>query len=338
MNMKANNNNISDSTSNKMSFLKYKDTIEENDLVLAFIGRENIKPIKIKLGESLNTRYGVFPHDSMIGLKYGSQIISPKGYGFIYLLYPTPELWTLSLPHRTQIVYTPDSSYIIQRLNVINGSRVIEAGTGSGSFSHSFARTIGEEGKLFSYEFHEPRFKQAKLEFEDHNLNNFIITNRDVCNDGFEISNEPNINADIVFLDLPAPWEAIPHLKNVISNNKKVGICCFSPCIEQVVKTVESLQENGWIEIEMTSIMAKKWESRKEMVRKVDDALERLRDVMKRQKEEKDYGFNPFGKGRRVMEGDSEFEWFEVSKTGPELKSHTSYLTFAYFVPTINKE
>ncbi|GMF82150.1 unnamed protein product [[Candida] boidinii] len=128
-----------------MAFLDFKKTIEEGDIALAFIGRDQIKSVVITKGQSVNTRYGVFPHESMIGLPYGSQITSSSGYGFIHILAPTPELWTVSLPHRTQIVYTPDSSYIIQRLNVTAGSRVIEAGTGSGSFSHSFARTVGHK-------------------------------------------------------------------------------------------------------------------------------------------------------------------------------------------------
>lgn len=145
-----------------MSFLHYKDIIEEGDLVMAFISRNDIKPVIAKSGATLNTRYGVFPHDLMIGARYGEQIASAKGYGFIHLLQPTPELWTLSLPHRTQIVYTFDSSYVVQRLRVLPGSRVIEAGTGSGSFSHAFARTIHSNGRLFSYEFHRPRYEEAK--------------------------------------------------------------------------------------------------------------------------------------------------------------------------------
>lgn len=35
-------------------------------------------------------------------------------------------------------------------------------GTGSGSFSHSVARTIGSSGHLWSYEFHEARANKAK--------------------------------------------------------------------------------------------------------------------------------------------------------------------------------
>lgn len=44
------------------------------------------------------------------------------------MLRPTPELWTLALPHRTQILYHPDISYITMWLAIKPGSVVIEAG------------------------------------------------------------------------------------------------------------------------------------------------------------------------------------------------------------------
>lgn len=349
-----------------MGFLKYKDIIEDGDLVIVYLSRTSYQPITVKAGDTLNTRFGSFPHDTMIGKKYGSQLITPKGLGYIYLLFPTPELWTLSLPHRTQIVYTQDSSYIIERMNVISGSRVIEAGTGSGSFTHAFARSVGTKGTVFTYEFHEERYLKAKEEFHSHGLDECVVfTHRDVCADGFEVKGlkEP-MKADVVFLDLPSPWEAIPHLDKVIAKDRKVSICCFSPCVEQVVKTVEALTENGWLKPEMTEVSGITWEARKEMCREVDDAIKRLKDVKQRQREgldevrkmasegpkpedwdekhnrkrtleERDRGFNPFGKGRRVAEGEEGYEWFDVSKAEQEIKTHTSYLTFACKVPQL---
>lgn len=328
-----------------MGFLKTKKVIEEGDLVLIYITRNQIRPIYIKKDEELNTRFGSFPHNSMIGLPFGSQISTPKGKGFVYLLHPTAELWTLSLPHRTQIVYTADSSYIIQRLNVKNGTNVIEAGTGSGSFTHAFSRSCGLDGKVFSFEFHEPRYIQAKDEFIKHDLNNTIITHRDVCKDGFKIENFKELKAQVIFLDLPSPWEAIKHLNDVIAKNEMVGICCFSPCIEQVVKTVEALENEGWINIEMTEIQGRLYEAHKAMKRDVKDAVKRLEYVKQKQieglekikqgihlkkSEEKDYGFNPFGRGKRIMEGEEGYEWFDVSRNELEVKTHTSYLTFAF--------
>ena len=341
-----------------MPFIDRKKYIAEGDLVLVYVSRTIIKPIYVKSGENFNTRFGSFPHDTMIGLEFGSQITTPKDRGFVYLLQPTPELWTMSLPHRTQIVYTPDSSYILQRLDVRVGSKVIEAGTGSGSFTHAFARTVNSEGKLFSFEFHESRYEQARDEFLMHGLVNTTITHRDVCTNGFDIENI-SLDADAIFLDLPSPWEAIPHLKSVIATDRRVGICCFSPCFEQVVKTVESLQKEGWSGIELTETQGRLYESHKAMKREVDDAVKRLKFVKEKQREglaliktgkrprkdedealtkERDYGFNPFGKGKRIIEGDEEFEWFNVTRLEAEVKTHTSYLVFATKMPLADEK
>ncbi|CAI4043588.1 tRNA 1-methyladenosine methyltransferase subunit GCD14 SKDI_10G0950 [Saccharomyces kudriavzevii IFO 1802] len=357
-------------------FSGYKDLIEEDDLTLIWVSRDNIKPVRMQSEGVFNTRYGSFPHKDIIGKPYGSQIaIRTKGsnkFAFVHVLQPTPELWTLSLPHRTQIVYTPDSSYIMQRLKCSPHSRVIEAGTGSGSFSHAFARSVG---RLFSFEFHHVRYEQALEEFKAHGLidDNVTMIHRDVCRDGFIIkrgdttsykfpNNEAtaSLNANVVFLDLPAPWDAIPHLDSVIATHEKIGLCCFSPCIEQVDKTLEALEKYGWTDVEMVEIQGRQYESRRQMVRSLDDALERLRDIKRHKlqgverrkrmfsntidsnddKIEKRNGegipltekakFNPFGKGSRIKEGDSNYKWQEVTKVETEIKSHTSYLTFAF--------
>ncbi|QBM88247.1 tRNA (adenine-58-N(1)-) methyltransferase subunit Gcd14p [Metschnikowia aff. pulcherrima] len=351
-----------------MSFYEYKDHIAEGDLVLAFISRGLIKPFTVKKGEFLNTRFGSFEHDRMIGMKYGAQMGGVKEKGFVHLLHPTPELWTISLPHRTQIVYTPDSSYIVQRLGITSGSRVIEAGTGSASFTHAFARTVGDDGKVFSYEFHEPRYLEARRELAEHGLllRNCVITHRDVCNDGFAITGLPetdlisgHLECDSVFLDLPSPWTAIPNLSGVVTSQRRVGICCFSPCIEQVDKTIEALESHGWTDIEMVEIAGRRWEARKEMERDVGDVIKRLKHIQGRKlqgiesrrqvkvgehapgekrpltdlPEPDSPSYNPFGKGLRIREGDEQFQWKQVTKIESEVKTHTSYLTFAYLVP-----
>lgn len=71
------------------------------------------------------------------------------------------ETRTLALPHRTQILYAPDIAFISSYLNVVGGSKVVEAGTGSGSFTHSLARNVGPTGKVHSFEFNEERYLKA---------------------------------------------------------------------------------------------------------------------------------------------------------------------------------
>lgn len=98
---------------------------------------------------------------------------------------------TLAVPHRTQILYLPDIAFITSFLDIKAGSRVIEAGTGSGSLSHSLARTVGAKGKVYSFEFHEERYEKARVEFDSHGLDGVIqLKHQDVYKHGFELIDE----------------------------------------------------------------------------------------------------------------------------------------------------
>lgn len=98
--------------------------------------------------------------------------------GWAFVLQPTPELWTQTLPHRTQIIYTPDISMILYQLDIKPGSFVIESGTGSGSLSHYFIRAVKPHGHLHTFDFHELRVEQAREEFTNHGLSNFVTVRK----------------------------------------------------------------------------------------------------------------------------------------------------------------
>ncbi|KAG6994087.1 tRNA (adenine(58)-N(1))-methyltransferase catalytic subunit trm61 [Physcia stellaris] len=368
-------------------------------------------------GPVTNTRFGSFPHSTLVNQPWGSQIrasevdtgsrgrkgwegkgkkrkrgegdeavtdeqelgieeerarkeIKTAASGFVHILPPTPELWTSSLPHRTQVVYTPDYSYILHRLRARPGSVVIEAGAGSGSFTHAAARAVfngyprptttntstqteepadlndpqsAKQGKVYSFEFHEPRCAALKQEIQDHGLSSIVeLTHRDVCSEGFLPDTDPPIHADAIFLDLPAPWLALKHLTRRIRRKPSplptppqnppqppsprppdanpppnapsqpppaippettpnpalhpalaVHVCTFSPCIEQVTRTISTLRSLGWLDISMVELSAKKIEVRRERVglqeeglrgvnaspANVNEAVERLREV-----------------------------------------------------------
>ncbi|SPO00734.1 related to GCN4 translational repressor GCD14 protein [Cephalotrichum gorgonifer] len=206
--------------------------------------------------------------------------------GFVHILKPSPELWTVSLPHRTQVVYTPDYSYVLQRLRAFPGKTIIEAGAGSGSFTHASARAVyngfpsgpeDKKGKVYSFEFHPERFQKMKHEITEHGLDGIVqITHRDVYNGGFNINGKsPKANA--IFLDLPAPWDALHHLSrhrptqasldgtvaddswvSPLDPDQSVYLCTFSPCIEQVIRTIEKMRELGWVNVEMVEVAHKK--------------------------------------------------------------------------------
>jgi tRNA (adenine57-N1/adenine58-N1)-methyltransferase len=177
------------------------------------------------------------------------QLYASKGgeiKGFVHVLAPTPELWTLSLAHRTQIIYAVDIAVIIMTLGIKPGCRIVESGTGSGSLTTSFARAAGPTGHVFTFEFNADRVAKAQDDFRVLNLDRVVtVAHADACVDGFGAALSNSINA--VFLDLPRPWDALKHAYSVLARNGTV--CCFSPCIEQVQKTCETLTTLGFEDI-----------------------------------------------------------------------------------------
>ncbi len=187
---------------------------------------------------------------------------------------------------------------------------VIESGTGSGSFSHSIARIIGDRGKLFTFEFHPVRAEKAREEFETHGLSHIItVDHRDVCKNGFDMEN----CADAVFLDLPAPWEAIEHAKRTLRKDRPTRVCCFSPCAEQVQRTCEALRTSGFYEVEMFEVLL-----RDHIVTKLDLKKDILPDNLA---------------SSSSFPNASNPSSMLVSRPTDGMRGHTSYLTFATLIP-----
>ncbi|XP_024880612.1 tRNA (adenine(58)-N(1))-methyltransferase catalytic subunit TRMT61A, partial [Temnothorax curvispinosus] len=202
-----------------MSFKTTKEVIEDGDRVILYLSPSNMHSLEVKAKRSnkkgeiidnmFHTTYGAVRVVSLIGQKYGSKVELSRGWA--YVLQPTPELWTLTLPHRTQIIYSPDSSLIIHLMELRPGSIIIET------------------------------------EFKKHGLNTFVtLKERDVCLEGF--GEELKHKIDAVFLDLPHPWLAIEHATVAL---KQTGgkLCFFSPCIEQVQRTCAKLISKGFIDV-----------------------------------------------------------------------------------------
>lgn len=96
-----------------MTFDSFKETIEENDTVILYISFNSMQALKVqptkvnKKGEVieniLQTTYGSLNIKDLVGVPFGSKVQLSKGYA--YVLYPTPELWTKTLPHRYRFFF-----------------------------------------------------------------------------------------------------------------------------------------------------------------------------------------------------------------------------------------
>uniref|UniRef100_A0A0E0GZ26 tRNA (adenine(58)-N(1))-methyltransferase n=1 Tax=Oryza nivara TaxID=4536 RepID=A0A0E0GZ26_ORYNI len=226
--------------------------IAEGDTVVVYERHDAMRAVAVRPGAVLQNRFGVFRHDDWIGRPFGCKVHSAasaggggarggkgKGGGFVHLLAPTPELWTLVLSHRTQILYLADISLVVSYLELVPGCVVLESGTGSGSLTTSLARAVAPHGRVCTFDFHDQRAASAREDFERNGLTSIItVAVRDIQGQGFP--EEHTGAADAVFLDLPQPWLAIPSAGTML---KQDGVLCsFSPCIEQVQRACEAMR------------------------------------------------------------------------------------------------
>lgn len=237
--------------------LSFNRTIAYGDLVIVYEKPEIMQPIIVTPDAELHNRYGVFKHSDWVGKPFGSRVSSCKGVqGYVYVLAATPELWTLCLQHRTQILYLADISLVIMYLEIVPGCLVLESGTGTGSFTTSIARSVAPNGHVYTFDFHQQRAQSARDDFEKNGLSSLVTVGvRDIQGEGFP--DEFQARADSIFLDLPQPWCAVPSAAKML---KQDGVMCsFSPCIEQVQCTCEALASQ-FTEIRTFEILLRHYE------------------------------------------------------------------------------
>ncbi|RHX98246.1 hypothetical protein DYB25_002779 [Aphanomyces astaci] len=140
-----------------------KTIVEAGDLVILFETHNSITYAYVKPDEIYQNRHGAFHHNDIIGNRYGAKVYSRMSKGYIYILSPTPELWSKALRHRTQIVFTLDASAITFQTHCAPGKIVIESGTGSGALTTAFARTVAPHGHVYTFEFNATRAQVAKF-------------------------------------------------------------------------------------------------------------------------------------------------------------------------------
>lgn len=200
-------------------------------------------------GGELHTHRGVVKHDELIGKTWGSQICSHNGSPF-FLLQPSVQDILKNTKRATQIMYPKEIGYILLQMGIIPGSKVIEAGTGSGSFTTALALYTGEKGKIFSYEIKSETQDIAKKSLEKLGLANRVeFKVKDIAL-GFD-----EIGVDAIFLDIANAYDFISTVKRSLKSGGYFG--CILPTTNQVVKLLTELRRNDFAFIDVCDISLK---------------------------------------------------------------------------------
>jgi len=216
--------------------------IREGDNILLYLNKRRSYLVKVEEGKSFHTHKGYIQFDRLIGKKYGVCLLSSLGTEFV-VLKPALRDFIFKAQRKTQIMYPKDIALIVMFAGIGSGSQVVEAGTGAGALTTALAFYVKPRGRVYSYD--------VRPEFQEIALKNLKKAHVEDC---VELKNKDitlgvdEKNVDAVVLDLATPWLVVPHAYSALRGSG--SIVSFSPTIDQVVKTVEALEENGFVDIE----------------------------------------------------------------------------------------
>ncbi len=223
------------------------DIIKEGDDVLLWLKTHKDYLIKAEKGKSFHTHKGFINFDDVIGKEYGSRIPSSLGIEFV-VLKPLIRDYIMKSSRQTQITYPKDIALIMMFSGISPGSRVVEAGTGTGALTIALAHCVKPYGKIYSYDIRAEFQKTAERNLRRAGVLDVVeLKSKDVTV-GID-----ETDVDAVILDLAVPWLVVPHAYRAL---KAAGtLVSFSPTIDQVVRTYEALKDESFIENETVECM-----------------------------------------------------------------------------------
>jgi tRNA (adenine57-N1/adenine58-N1)-methyltransferase len=245
-----------------LNWISNNPTVQDGDLIELASTQTKFFIFRISAGQELQTHRGVISHDDLIGKSWGTEVFSHKGSPF-YILQPGIADIISSTKRNTQILYPKDIGYILVRLNILPGSVVAEAGSGSGSFTQILAAMVGDTGHVHSFEVRPEMMALAQKNISRLNLQQRVtFYNRDI-REGFGIK-----NLSAIFLDLPNPYDFLDQVKESLTPGAFFGT--LLPTANQVEKLLISLRRNQFVFVDVCEILLRFYQAESEKFRPVD--------------------------------------------------------------------
>ncbi|MEY4164666.1 MAG: putative tRNA ((1)-)-methyltransferase [Actinomycetota bacterium] len=201
---------------------------------------------------------GFVPYSDVIGKAPGVRLESTLGARYV-VLRPTLEDFVLEMPRGAQVIYPKDLAPICVLADIGPGVRVYETGIGSGALSMTMLRwgaTI--RGVELREDFLNRATSNVRSFLGEQALERYHVT----VGDSYE--SVPDGPYDRVVLDLPEPWQVVPHASSALVPG---GILvAYTPSITQAVQTRQTF-DRRWTDIRTLEVLHRTWHIEGQSVR-----------------------------------------------------------------------
>ena len=207
--------------------------------------------VTLEVGGEFHSHAGVISHDQIIGSLEGSQYRTASNARFLGLR-PTLNDHVLKMPRGAQVIYPKDLGPILVLADIAPNQQVFESGVGSGALSTALLRT---GARVTGYEIREDFAQNAKSNVEEFLGSEALERYNVKMRDAYEPHDDEGF--DRAVLDLPEPWQVVPHLE---SSLRRGGILvAYNPSVIQVQNLRRRLSDGPWAMIETVEVLNRTW-------------------------------------------------------------------------------
>lgn len=233
--------------------------LRAGERVLVLDNKKRRYLVVLEEGGEFHTHSGFVPHDDIIGGPEGVTVSSTRGARYL-VVRPTLGEFVLKMPRGAQVIYPKDLGPILMLADVFPGARILESGVGSGALSMTLLRA---GAVVTGYELRGDFANRARKNVESflgpEALGRYDVQERD-CYEGID-----GTGFDRVVLDLPEPWQVVPHAEAALVPG---GILvAYTPSITQASQLRERLDKSAFDMAATVEVLHRGWHIEGQAVR-----------------------------------------------------------------------
>ena len=227
-------------------------SLEYGDRVMLLDSKKRRYLVTLAEGGEFHSHAGFVPHGEIAGQPEGVVVRSTRGAEYT-VLRPTLEDYVIEMPRGAQVIYPKDLAPICMLADIGPGMRVFETGIGSGALSMTMLRW---GASIVGYEIREDFANRARANVREF-LGEGVLDRYAVhIADSYE-GIDPTLGPfDRVVLDLPEPWQVVPHAEQQLLAGGV--LVAYTPSILQAARTREELK-GRWIDARTIEVLHRGW-------------------------------------------------------------------------------